>query len=225
MKSFFNFTTSELSGAITISVFIIILILNLFFGGKRVSSHEIPISFKKLAEQLEIQDVSSFENSRINSFENEQEPFDSIKNKQKIPKKLEYEIIKLNINSCDTTDVKGIPQFGSARASKLIEYRDRLGGFHSLSQVSEIFILKEIEIEFLEKYFFINTSEIKKLRVNTATYLELKAHPYFDAYLAKQVLKYREQQGRIKDIEEFQRATNAYSSLVGKLKPYLDFGE
>lgn len=222
MKSFFNFTTSELSGAITISVFIIILILNLFLGGDKLSSHEIPSSFKKLAEQLEIQDVSSFENSRFNSFENEQEPFDSIKNKQKIPKKLEYEIIKLNINSCDTTDVKGIPQFGSARAAKLIEYRDRLGGFHSLSQVSEIFILKEIEIEFLEKYFFVDKS-IKKIKINSIPYEELKKHPYFDAYLAKQVIKYREKQGRINDIEEFQRATNAYGSLVGKLKPYLTF--
>lgn len=222
MKSFFNFTTSELSGAITISVFIIILILNLFLGGDKLSSHEIPSSFKILAEQLEKQDVSSFDNSKYNSFENDQDPSDSIKNKQKIPKKLEYEIIKLNINSCDTTDVKGIPQFGSARAAKLIEYRNRLGGFHSLSQVSEIFILKEIEIEFLEKYFFVDKS-IKKIKINSIPYEELKKHPYFDAYLAKQVIKYREKQGRINDIEEFQRATNAYGSLVGKLKPYLTF--
>lgn len=213
MKSFFNFTSSELSGAITISVVIFILILYLFFGGQRISSHEIPSSFKLLAEQLEKQEVTMYGNS----------PSDSIKNKQKTPRKLEYEIIKLNINRCDTTDVKGIPQFGSARAAKLIEYRDRMGGFHSLSQVSEIFILKEIEIEFLEKYFYVNRSEIRKLKINTATYEELKVHPYFDAYLAKQVIKYREKHERINDIEEFQQATNAYVTLIGKLKPYLSF--
>lgn len=213
MKSFFNFTSSELSGAITISVVIFILILYLFFGGQRISSHEIPSSFLLLAEQLEKQEVPMYGNS----------PSDSIKNKQKTPKKLEYEIIKLNINRCDTTDVKGIPQFGSARAAKLIEYRDRMGGFHSLSQVQEVFILQSIEVEFLEQYFFIKPSDVKKIKINTATYEELKTHPYFDAYLAKQVLKYRETQGRIKSLEDFQRATNAYGSLVEKLRPYLDF--
>ena len=223
MKSFFNFTTSELSGAITISVIIIILILNLFFGGKRVSSHEIPTSFKVLAERLIREESTNFDAASSFSNGNEIEPSDSIKNKQKTPKNLEYQVIKLNINSCDTTDVKGIPQFGSARALKLIEYRDRLGGFHSLSQISEVFILKEIEIEFLEQYFYIHSSEIKKINVNKATYLELKTHPYFDAYLAKQVIKYREKEGRIQDIQEFQRATNAYASLIEKLRPYLEF--
>ena len=223
MKSFFNFTSSELSGAITISVFILILIVNLFLKGEDVSSHEIPSSFKTLAEQLEKQELSTYGNSKYTRFENEIEPSDSIKNKQKTPKNLEYQVIKLNINSCDTTDVKGIPQFGSARALKLIEYRDRLGGFHSLSQISEVFILKEIEIEFLEQYFYIHSSEIKKINVNKANYLELKTHPYFDAYLAKQVIKYREKEGRIQDIQEFQRATNAYASLIEKLRPYLEF--
>jgi len=223
MKSFFNFTSSELSGAITISFFIIILILYLFFGGKRVSSHEVPSSFKVLAERLVREESTNFETTSSYSNENEVDPSDSIKNKQKPPRKLEYDVIKLNINSCDTTDVKGIPQFGSARALKLIEYRDRLGGFHSLSQISEVFILKEIEIEFLEQYFYIKSSDVKKIKINCATYEELKKHPYFDAYLAKQVIKYREKQGRIHDIQEFQRATNAYGSLVEKLRPYLEF--
>ena len=223
MKSFFNFTSSELSGAITISVVIFILILYLFFGGQRISSHEIPSSFLLLAEQLEKQDVTMYWSSKFENFETEPPPSDSIKNKQKTPRKLEYEIIKLNINRCDTTDVKGIPQFGSARAAKLIEYRDRMGGFHSLSQVQEVFILQSIEVEFLEQYFFIKPSDVKKIKINTATYEELKTHPYFDAYLAKQVLKYRETQGRIKSLEDFQRATNAYGSLVEKLRPYLDF--
>jgi competence protein ComEA len=223
MKSFFNFTSSELSGAITISVFILILIVNLFLRGEDVSSHEIPSSFKTLAEQLEKQELSTYGNSKYTRFENEIDPSDSIKNKQKTPRKLEYEIIKLNINQCDTTDVKGVPQFGSARAMKLIEYRNRMGGFHSLGQVQEVFILKEIEIEFLEQYFYIKSSDVKKIKINSATYEELKTHPYFDAYLSKQVIKYREKNGRIKSIEDFQRATNAYGTLVGKLKPYLDF--
>ena len=46
-----------------------------------------------------------------------------------------YEIIKFDLNSCDTSDLVRVPQFGSKRAQKIIEYRDKLGGFYRLSQI------------------------------------------------------------------------------------------
>jgi DNA uptake protein ComE-like DNA-binding protein len=61
------------------------------------------------------------------------------------------------------------------------------------------------------------------LNVNTATYSELVAHPYIDAYLTKIILKHRERNGPIRDLDELQLITHAYPELIEKLRPYLSF--
>lgn len=140
-----------------------------------------------------------------------------------LPKRQEYLVAKVELNRCDTSDITRIPQFGSKRAQKIIEYRERIGGFHSLEQLHEIYILQNMDLAYCEKYFTINPSFIKKIKVNTISYKELKAHPYFDAYLAKTVVNYREKNGDIKNLSEFQKITHAYQELMDKLAPYLSF--
>lgn len=140
-----------------------------------------------------------------------------------LPKRQNYLVEKVELNLCDTADITRIPQFGSKRAQKIIEYRDRLGGFHSMEQLHEIYILQNMDISYCEKYFTINPSFVKKIKVNTMSYKDLKAHPYFDAYLAKTVVNYREKNGKIHNLAEFQKITHAYLELMDKLSPYLSF--
>ena len=135
-----------------------------------------------------------------------------------------YDIARLDLNSCDTDALVTVPQFGSKRAAKLVEYRDKLGGFHSFSQLLEIYVMQNVDTAKLKTYLYINGQNIRKLNVNTATYRELVSHPYFDAYLVKLILRHREKSGPIRDLEELQRITHAYPELVEKLRPYLEFG-
>jgi competence protein ComEA len=210
MKHFFNFTSGEISASISLSIIIITLFTFRVTWNWGQYKSNIPIQFW--------QNISMYNSNQILK-----NPSDSIKKKTKKEKILQYEIVKIDLNHCDTNDIKGIPLFGSTRAKKLIEYRDQLGGFYSLSQVQEIFILKEIELDHLETYFYIKSSDIKLISINIASYEQLKKHPYLDSYLAKQILIYREQNGRINNMEEFQKATHAYEALVKKIKPYLSF--
>ena len=89
---------------------------------------------------------------------------------------------------------------------KIIEYRERLGGYAKLSQLHEIFIIKDIEMDYLEKYFEVNPEGIKQIYVNKDSYKELVRHPYFDAYLAKSVIKYRKKRKNKLIWKEFQHA-------------------
>lgn len=134
-----------------------------------------------------------------------------------------YEIIRIDLNTCDTSDIVRVPQFGSKRAAKIIEYRNKLGGFHSLTQLHEIFILQNIDLAFCEKYFFVDEKQMRGIHINHATYKEMIKHPYFDAYLCKTILQYREKKGKINNILEFQKITHAYPELMDKLTPYLCF--
>lgn len=139
------------------------------------------------------------------------------------PKKMLYEIVKLDINHCDTDHIVNIPQFGSRRAAKLVQYRQQLGGFYSLSQVHEIYILQDIDLTLMSKYFFVNQSDVQKININKAEYGELIRHPYFDAYLTKTILNYRKRNGPIVSFDELQHITHAYPELMEKLKHYVTF--
>ena len=139
------------------------------------------------------------------------------------PRKPMYDIVKLDLNSCDTDALVTVPQFGSKRAAKLVEYREKLGGFHSLSQLQEVYVLQNIDTVKLKDYFYIDKRELRKLNINTATYQELVSHPYIDAYLTKLILRHREKNGPIRNLDELQQITHAYPELIEKLRPYICF--
>jgi DNA uptake protein ComE-like DNA-binding protein len=149
-------------------------------------------------------------------------PFDSTAFRAHAAKR-QYAVTQLNINLCDTGEITAIPQFGTKRAQKLVEYRQKLGGFHSFEQLAEVYILQNISVEHLAKYFFIEPNDIMKLKINSATYKELIAHPYFDAYLTKSILNYRQKNGKITNIVQFKEITKAYPELITKIEPYLLF--
>lgn len=134
-----------------------------------------------------------------------------------------YEIVKIDLNRCDSTDIMVVPQFGAKRAARLVEYRDRLGGFYSLEQLHEVYVLQNMDLAFLEKYFKVSPQNVHKINVNTATYGELVRHPYFDAYLAKTIIAHRSRQGNIHSLEELRQITHAYPELMDKLKHYVVF--
>lgn len=134
-----------------------------------------------------------------------------------------YDIVMLDLNSCDTDQLVTVPQFGSKRAAKLVEYREKLGGFHSFSQLQEVYVLQSIDTLKLKTYLYVNKQKIRKLNINSATYQELVAHPYIDAYLTKLILRHREKNGSIRDLDELQQITHAYPELIEKLRPYISF--
>ena len=136
-----------------------------------------------------------------------------------------YDIVKIDLNSCDTNDLLAIPQFGSKRAAKLVEYREKLGGFHNYAQLQEVYVLQNIDTAKLKTYLYIDNQKIKKLDINTATYQELVSHPYIDAYLTKLILRHREKSGPVRDLDELRQITRAYPELIEKLKPYLLFSD
>ena len=142
---------------------------------------------------------------------------------KKTEKKPMYEIVKIDLNHCDTNDIVVVPTFGSKRAARLVEYRDRVGGFYSLEQLREVYVLQNIDMALMEKYFWVRANDVRKININTASYKELSSHPYFDAYLTKTIINYRTKNGKIDSFEKLQQITHAYPELMDKLKHYVVF--
>jgi DNA uptake protein ComE-like DNA-binding protein len=225
---------------ITATILLILIISQLLFSILYEARPAKPVDyteFKKLVTQFEarlkfVED--SIENARkekyVNNYQQNRKlyySYDTSRFKnipfEKQEKKPQYTIIKLELNRCDTTEVVVVPQFGNKRAQKLIEYREKLGGFYAFEQVKEIFILQNIEVEFLKKYFTLDASLIRKININLVPYRELVTHPYIDSYLAKMLINYRDKTGKFTSMEEVQKVTNAYQELVEKLRYYIEF--
>jgi len=233
-----NFTRGERVAATVLLLFIVLHLLFSIFYEARSSKPTDFTEFKDLINQFEMHQQfleDSIENARKENYANryqqnrrEYHPYDSSRNKNSISfkkqeKKPLYAIVKLELNRCDSSEIVVVPQFGSKRAQKLVEYRENLGGFYAFEQVKEIYILQNIDVEFLKKYFTLDVSLIRKININSATYKELTTHPYIDAYLAKLIINHRERKGNFISMEEVQKVTNAYQELADKLRHYIDF--
>jgi DNA uptake protein ComE-like DNA-binding protein len=234
----FNFTRGEwIAASLLLFLVSIQLLFSVLYEARPAKPTDYK-EFKELVTQFEMRLIfmeDSIENARKEKYANNYQQnkksyhgYDTSRYKKNSPfekqeKKPQYTIVKLELNRCDTSEIVVVPQFGNKRALKLVEYREKLGGFYAFEQVKEVFILQNLEVEFLKKYFTLDKSLIRKININTATYKELISHPYLDSYLTKMIINYREKTGKFTSIEEVQQATNAYQELVEKLQNYFEF--
>lgn len=230
MKRNVNFTRGEWMAALVLLAFILgsYVVYYLYDSNKgtpaKTDDYALACdSFNR--KQLEIRDSldEAFKHRFDNYHYRKYAPGDTNPPKKYQEKKPMYDIVKVDLNRCDTNDIMNVPQFGSKRAARLVEYRDKLGGFYSLEQLKEVYVLQNMELSFLEKYFYVGKGAIKKININEATYKQLIAHPYFDAYLTKTILNYRNKNGSIQNLKQLQQITHAYPELMDKLQHYIEF--
>jgi len=122
--------------------------------------------------------------------------------KEKKPENQNKKIFRVNINTCDTTELKQIPGIGGFRAKKIIERREKLGGFYAVEQLYTIYSLDSLMVEAIREYIIIDTNQIKKININTATFKEINNYPLISYEQTKNIVEYRKIVGEIKDVEE-----------------------
>jgi len=247
MKSFFRFTAGEWAASALMGMLIIAGILFYFLYENSAVAHTDYAEYKELFVQFEQEQqrlADSAEAARQARYQNRYsknsgeyphdrqypvETFhetslrhsgDSLK---KQPQKPQYAIVKVELNRADTSDIMRIPGFGSKRAQKIVEYRDKLGGFYDIAQLKEIYILQNINLEYVEKYFTADRRQIRKINLNQCDYKTLISHPYFDSYLTKTILNYRQKNGPIRDMAHLLEITHIYAELEEKLQWYIEF--
>jgi competence protein ComEA len=137
-------------------------------------------------------------------------------------RKERYILAPFNINTADTTQLKQIRGIGSKFSSRIIKFRDGLGGFNSINQVQEVYGLTAEIIDSLHKYTYISKGYIPdRVSLNQATSEELKAHPYISSNVARAIVAYREQHGRFEKTEDLLKIKLITPDLYNKLQPYL----
>ena len=125
----------------------------------------------------------------------------------------------VELNTADTAELVRIPGIGPVRAKRIVEYRNALGGYHSIRQVHEACDLPE----HLGDWVHISTPSIKKLQINNMSLSQLCAHPYLNFYQARAVVELRKREGAIRSVRQLIFLDEFTEEDLARLAPYLSF--
>lgn len=130
-------------------------------------------------------------------------------------------IAPVDINAGDSTAFDALPGIGGGFSRRIINFRNRLGGFYKVEQVAETFGLPDSVFQKIKPLLKISGNDVKKINVNTATEEELKAHPYIRWQLAKVITEYKKQHGNFKALDELKKIMLIDAAMYNKISPYL----
>lgn len=126
----------------------------------------------------------------------------------------------VDLNAADTTLLKKVPGIGSGYAKAIVRYREQLGGFVSVSQISEI---KSIPSDALAWFEVKPNHSVRKIDVNSGGVEKLTRHPYINFYQAKAIVEYRRKRGDIKSVRQLGFMEQFSEADIKRLEPYLKF--
>ena len=129
------------------------------------------------------------------------------------------EVVQLDLNAVDSATLKKVPGIASYRARQILNYRDRLGGFVSSDQLSEV---EGVPVE-LQEWFTVKKGVFRKINLNSASVGQLARHPYVGSARAKAIVNYRRAQGRIRSLADLSLLPDFSSEVIARLEPYVEF--
>jgi len=139
---------------------------------------------------------------------------DSLTQARKKPKIIE-------INSADSITLDLLPGIGPSFARRIIKYRGMLGGFAYPEQLKEVYGMDSARYYGFISQVRIDTSGIRKIDINKATFKELLAHPYLEYEQVKAIANFRDKKGRLGSPGELWAAGVLADSLWERLSHYL----
>lgn len=128
----------------------------------------------------------------------------------------------VDINQASVAEWQRLYGIGPAYSRRIVKFRDKLGGFHSVGQVAETYglpdsVFQSILLQLRPSPLF------RKLAINQLTVEGLAAHPYLRFQDARLIVNYREEHGAFNTIEDLDALYGLSEETKDKMKPYWDF--
>ena len=137
----------------------------------------------------------------------------------KYPIKLQAEE-RIVLNRADTAQLRKVPGIGPYFARKIVEYRERLGGYYRVQQLLEIEDFPETAVDF---FIIPDDTQLRKLNINRLSLNELKRHPYLNFYQARAIVDYRRLHGTIQSLDQLSLLRDFPREAIERLTPYVEY--
>lgn len=135
--------------------------------------------------------------------------------------KKRYTADPIDINRADSAQLLPLPGIGPVYASRIIKYRELLGGFASVDQLAEVYGISKETMDGITGRIVLDTSLIIKLDLNSVTFRELLRHPYLEYEDVKALVNYRDFADTIQSLRELKDNYILPDSVMNKVIPYL----
>ena len=130
----------------------------------------------------------------------------------------------LDINEADSIAFEKLPAIGEKLSSRIVRYRERLGGFISVLQVKEVYGISDSAFNLIFPLLMIDKDfKPKQIDINAVEYAALRRHPYVTHDFAKLVMAYRKVNGAYKGKLDLEKVEELDKEMIQKLLPYLVF--
>ncbi|MGM0376451.1 MAG: helix-hairpin-helix domain-containing protein [Bacteroidota bacterium] len=131
--------------------------------------------------------------------------------------------INIEINKAGSGDFQKLTGIGKVYSERIVAFREALGGFYSVEQLSEVYGISRELFESIKSQVTINSEPYRKISVNQASVRRLKKHPYIDFYQARDIIEYRKENGEILKGEVLRSFSSFSAEQLERILPYLSF--
>lgn len=129
--------------------------------------------------------------------------------------------IMIELNTADSLDLLDLRGIGSVFSSRIVRFRERLGGFYHMEQLLEVYGMDSARMEGILPFIHVDKNLVKKININTIDESALRRHPYVDTKMAVLIIRYRDQHGPFHVFDDLLRIIGIAPEKWDPLVPYL----
>lgn len=130
-------------------------------------------------------------------------------------------IAVLDINTATAEQLMQIPGIGHSLPYRIINYREKSGGFFELNQLRQTWGMTDSIFQLIIPFLKIESATIKKININTATDYELSKIPFMSKEVSKAIVMYRNQHGSFQKVEDIKKIVFINEEMYLKISPFL----
>ncbi len=133
----------------------------------------------------------------------------------------------VELNGADSILLRSVSGIGAVLVVRIMDYRERLGGYVRVEQLAEIPGVTQENYERIGQQIFVDSCKIRKIDINFAPHQSvvdaLGNHPYITAKGLRKLLKNRQLKGGWRTIGDMVNENIVTQEQAARLAPYLIF--
>ena len=131
--------------------------------------------------------------------------------------------LSVELNTADTTTLMLLHGIGPTFASRIVRYRERLGGFVNKEQLLEVYGVTPELLEHIAPHITVDAGHVRRICLDTITLKQLIRHPYIEYYQARDIVRLRDHGTRFLSTDDLRAVPSMADSTLQRLLPYLVF--
>ena len=145
-----------------------------------------------------------------------------VKKKERQKKTVIAVVVYKDLNQATPEELEVIYGIGNKLSTRIVRFRNRLGGFMINEQLYDVYGLKEeVILRILEEFQVKEQPKIERININTAARREMEQLIYINQSLAIQIVTYRDSVGIIQSFNELLKIEDFPADKIDRIKLYL----